>query len=57
MAPSLFRKPILHHYTDLTPDDGPGPNKERKGGTPYAFYPRSWTISFTNPENMNWRNE
>jgi len=39
------------------PDDGPGPNNERKGATPYAFYPRSWTISFPNPEIMNWRNE
>ena len=34
--------------------DGIGPNCERKGSHPYAFYTRSWSISFPVPANKRW---
>ena len=34
--------------------DGIGTGLEWKNCTPYRFIPRSWSISFPNPENMNW---
>lgn len=35
--------------------DGIGQGKEWKNSRPYAFLPRSWSISFPNPENINWK--
>ena len=34
--------------------DGIGPNLERNGSFPYAFYPRTWSISFPVPNNKKW---
>ncbi|MGI5174487.1 hypothetical protein H0R92_12930, partial [Treponema sp. OMZ 840] len=34
--------------------DGIGPNLERNGSFPYAFYPRTWSISFSVPNNKKW---
>lgn len=38
-------------------EDGIGPNHEWAGCTPYGFYPRVYTVSFPNPENMGWKDE
>jgi lysM domain protein len=35
--------------------DATGPKKEFPFGSPYPFIERSWSISFPNPEKINWR--
>ena len=46
-------------FWDITPgsDDGLGPAGELRNRTPYTFIERSWTISISNPPNMNWKSQ
>ena len=43
---------------DVIPGEGgdtTGPKKELPFGSPYPFLERSWSISFPNPEKVNWK--
>ncbi len=46
---------VLDTFNIAKNTDGMGPRYDLIGCSPYAFYPRTWSISLKKPETMNWK--